>query len=1122
VAVNVSGNAVTYAKALATLEQLRAQPQLALAANSLSLVKRIRRLVAKPATRTRFPASWLISVSTLAALLLVTGFWLYPQLTQAQTSPASLRVFDRNGKEITEEIAPHVFGMIREELVEKLGRDALEQNLNVYSTIDLQAQQAANEASLNAEMPPGAQMAVVGIDPSTGGVLAVVGEHLRAGQKVGELNRASQSYRQIAHSFKPVVYATAFEQAGFTQATVLVDEPTAFKVPGHGDYEPANHDGQFMGSMTVRKALDVSRSIPVVKAMEAVTTDAVVAKAKELGYANAVPYWSLALGSIEATPLQHTAAFGSFANGGVYNEPFIISRVEDRAGNILYETTPVSKRVWSEQTAYLTLDLMHGNVVDEGAFSRRAVIEGRWVAGKTGTSNDESDIWFVGMTPGIVASVWIGYDDNSSIPKKIDPALTRAGDGTVNSSRQPIYIWHDFVEGALVGKPVEEYPVPEGITFKNIDLTTGEPGSVRAAFLAQSDESMTQPDVESSRAEDSSPEPESEQATQPLQKQIWLSFVGSEIEITKDFPKVISLTPGNKIIFEIREHGDVKRLETWNTGSVQYYKYTLNDQVITDVGTGEIMTEFINTWDIIKKWQQQLEVPTSEANNSPEATPVLMWAEAESIPTQKGSFAFNAFGESVDGNTFISYIYGSDASMSLDRLSKIGAATPLDESLPVEGKYIDSENFSALEHILQATQIVEHDLIPSSGPIGHDFYVKNFVTDLLDNVKLNTEEMQATLELINTIQSEQDRKELLLKYLDKVSATSKVGLEQPSTLATNEQKLQRLLELAPELPESASAYTTYMKEAATLPDETKQRAVRELTDRLYARASKASVRGTGDGTAINYNGFALVVTSKDAVAIVDFFDPFDHTRTFNELRGVAYRYRALQKGGQEQSGEGIVYENYQSVPSDNPNEFSVIPSQGGDMLWVNAGPIIFEWSHGSDLGGWVYVDNLDPMLENENSFETFDLHSILAESETELESNRVYEHPYLLPSALDPLNTVETTTEVNADISLKDLEIRVAPIEEDLFSILNETERIAPDENAREVPFSFDPEKLGLVELQNQPYTLRLIIQDERGEHEVLNETMQASESLSTSITVAGEATAQLLINDVLFMAWNP
>jgi Penicillin binding protein transpeptidase domain/Peptidase family M23 len=476
---------------------LRQQPNLAMAASGVSLVKRLRRLVGKPATRTRFPASWLISFSTLVVLMVATGFWIYPQLTEAQTAPASFQVFDRNGKELTEAIAPHAFGMIKNELSQKFGTGVLEQNLKIYTTIDLQAQQAANEASLNAEMPPGAQMAIVGIDPTTGGILAVVGEYLKEGEEVGELNRAAQSYRQPAHSFTPLIYATAFEQAGLTQATILNDEPTSFRQPGQADYKPENHDNLFMGSMTVRKSLDVSRNVPAVQLMEKVTPEAVVAKAQELGYENVQPFWSTALGSVEATPLQHTAAFGSFANGGVYIEPHLISRVENTAGKVLFETTPVKKKVWSEQTAYLTLDLMHGNAVDPGAFSLRSVIDGRYVAGKTGTSNEQRDIWFVGMTPGMVATVWIGFDDNSRLPKKIDPGLTRAGDGVVGSSRQPIYIWKDFVEVALANKPIEEYPVPEGVTFKNIDLTTGGEGSIKAAFLLQPGESMMQPEPSS-------------------------------------------------------------------------------------------------------------------------------------------------------------------------------------------------------------------------------------------------------------------------------------------------------------------------------------------------------------------------------------------------------------------------------------------------------------------------------------------------------------------------------------------------------------------------------------------------------------------------------------------------
>jgi penicillin-binding protein 1A len=372
---------------------------------------------------------------------------------------------------------------VRNELRDKYGSSLLQQGgLKIYTTIDPQAQKAAEEASLNAEVPPGAQLAFVGIDPATGEILAMMGEKRTAGVPPEELNRALQSYRQPGSSFKPIVYATAMEVAGFTEAYVLVDEPTTFKNPGQPDYKPGNHDNIFMGSMTVRQALNKSRNIPAIKAMEAATPDAVVARATELGYKNMEPFWSIALGSKVVTPLQHAAAFSAFANGGVKMEEHFIQRIEDANGRVLYEARPRQTKVWSPQTAYIILDTLHGNVVDASAFSARAAIDGRYVSGKTGTTNDERDIWFVGMTPGMVSAVWIGFDDNSRIPKEIDASLTRMGDGNVNSSRQPVYIWKEFVEAALRGKPADDYPAPEGIVFRNMDLTTGGSGGTSAAF----------------------------------------------------------------------------------------------------------------------------------------------------------------------------------------------------------------------------------------------------------------------------------------------------------------------------------------------------------------------------------------------------------------------------------------------------------------------------------------------------------------------------------------------------------------------------------------------------------------------------------------------------------------
>lgn len=362
--------------------------------------------------------------------------------------------------------------------------------LRVTTTIDVQAQRAANAAALRAEVPDGAQLAIIGIDPATGGILAMVGEKPRAGVAPGELNRATQARRQPGSSFKPIVYATAFELGGFHQATVLIDEPATFLMRGQPPYEPRNWDDQFQGLQTVREHMNQSRNIPAVKTLEAASAEAVAARARELGY-DVRPYYALALGAFEATPLQHASAFGAFANGGVLVEPHLVTRVEDADGNVLYEAQPRRKQVWSPQTAYLILDLLHGNVVDRNptALSWRAQVPGRWVAGKTGTTNDERDIWFIGATPGIVATVWIGNDDNTSLPRSMVNA--EGVRETVTSSRQPIYAWNDFVAGALEGRPAnpDGFAIPEGIVFHRVDRRTGalSGSGTPAAFRATTD-----------------------------------------------------------------------------------------------------------------------------------------------------------------------------------------------------------------------------------------------------------------------------------------------------------------------------------------------------------------------------------------------------------------------------------------------------------------------------------------------------------------------------------------------------------------------------------------------------------------------------------------------------------
>jgi len=397
---------------------------------------------------------------------------------------------------LSTDLSREVLFSVRNFLTERFGDPVVfgQGGLRVTTTIDVQAQRAANAAALRADVPEGAQLAIIGLDPETGAILAMVGEKPRPGVAPGELNRATQAYRQPGSSFKPIVYATAFELGGFHQATILIDEPASFLTRGQPPYEPKNWDEQFVGLLTVREHMNQSRNIPAVKTLEAASPEAVAARARELGY-DVQPFYSLALGAFEATPLQHASAFGAFANGGVQVEPHLVTRVEDAEGNVLFEAKPRSKQVWTPQTAYLMLDLLHGNVVDRDPtpLSWRASVPGRWLAGKTGTTNDERDIWFVGATPGLTAVVWIGNDDATSLPRSMVNA-----DGTrenVTSSRQPIYAWNDFVDGALQGRPANPggFPVPEGVVVHRIDRRTGAltASGTPAAFRATTDLTAT-------------------------------------------------------------------------------------------------------------------------------------------------------------------------------------------------------------------------------------------------------------------------------------------------------------------------------------------------------------------------------------------------------------------------------------------------------------------------------------------------------------------------------------------------------------------------------------------------------------------------------------------------------
>jgi len=377
--------------------------------------------------------------------------------------------------------APYAVEQVRVYIEEKYGKEILYKGgLKIYTTINAKLQQAAQKAVLKGleefEAREGkgkgqeqVQGALVALDPQSGHILAMVGGR---DFTASQFNRATQARRQAGSAFKPVVYAAALDK-GFTPATVIVDEPFSYvDVPGKEPWEPQNYDREFWGPVTFRKALTFSRNVVTVKIAESIGLDYLIEYSRNLGIKSKLePNLSLALGSANVTLLELTSAFGVFAAQGYRAEPFLITRIVDRDGNILEEVESSAVEIISPQTAYLITSLMQ-SVIQEGT-GQRAKELGRPAAGKTGTTNDTRDAWFLGFIPQrLVAGSWIGYD--------IEKPLGTHETGAVAA----LPIWLEFMKQAVAQEPAENFSVPEGIVFIKVDAATGEP--VGAGQSAQS------------------------------------------------------------------------------------------------------------------------------------------------------------------------------------------------------------------------------------------------------------------------------------------------------------------------------------------------------------------------------------------------------------------------------------------------------------------------------------------------------------------------------------------------------------------------------------------------------------------------------------------------------------
>jgi len=313
---------------------------------------------------------------------------------------------------------------------------------------------------LSLDQEPIAQAALLAIDPATGHVKAMVGG---ANFSRSEFNRAIQAKRQPGSAFKPIIYAAALDN-GFTPSTIVIDSPLVFEeaIRDELDWKPRNYEGEFYGPTTIREALAHSRNVVTIKVLKSIGVNTAAEYAERLGIKSTINRdLSLALGSSAVSLLELTTAYTTFAALGMRPEPIFITRITDKDGKVLEEHLPSFTESMSRQTAYIVTNLLQG-VVQNGT-GRRAKKLNRPVAGKTGTTNNLNDAWFLGYTPDLVAGAWIGYDEEKPLGKH------------ETGARAALPIWLKFMEKVTEGTPSRNFAIPEGIVFAKIDAATGLP-----------------------------------------------------------------------------------------------------------------------------------------------------------------------------------------------------------------------------------------------------------------------------------------------------------------------------------------------------------------------------------------------------------------------------------------------------------------------------------------------------------------------------------------------------------------------------------------------------------------------------------------------------------------------
>lgn len=394
--------------------------------------------------------------------------WAAPTAAPDEVADAVVLSVSRN--EATVRVKDYV-GRMKNEGISWTGAKFLDSLIKRGDVIQVQVKsvdEAKRELAVSLDQEPLIEGAFLAVDPVTGQIKAMVGGY---SFRRSQFNRATQALRQTGSVIKPFLYTAAVEN-GFTPASIIYDEPVTFNDKWTEEpWTPRNYDRIYKGAVTLRKGLEESRNVVTAKLLDYISPQVGVDYCRRFGLTSTIyPYLSLSLGTFEVTLLELVSGFSTFPNKGVRVKPYLITRVEDKDGNVLEENKVESTDVISPQTAYMMTSLMEG-VVQRGTAAAAAVL-GWPLAGKTGTTDKYTDAWFIGFSPVLCAGTWVGNETKVTIGNRRSGAVVA------------LPIWIDFFKNAIEDRKQkadesgeelvpEQFEAPPNLSFVEIDRKTG-------------------------------------------------------------------------------------------------------------------------------------------------------------------------------------------------------------------------------------------------------------------------------------------------------------------------------------------------------------------------------------------------------------------------------------------------------------------------------------------------------------------------------------------------------------------------------------------------------------------------------------------------------------------------